>query len=102
LQPRPPKPTLFPYTTLFRSLTNRSSNKLAKTIRQNQQRIDYHPPPTEQFTSKRSREGRISRKQYATRYPVKAGDPVSQDVPLSVDRKSTRLNSSHVKISYAV
>src|SRR5215813_13418194 len=55
---RPPRSTLFPYTTLFRS----------------------GPPMTR--TSQRC--GRCSR------------------APASPDRKSTRLNSSHVRISYAV
>src|SRR5690349_24604217 len=57
---RPPRSTLFPYTTLFRSPApgHRSRNRL---------RGFYRPP-----------------------------DPDPQD------RKSTRLNSSHVEISYAV
>src|SRR6266702_1457852 len=55
---RPPRSTLFPYTTLFRSGRGTS------------------PAP--------SREGRAS------------------STPTPSDRKSTRLNSSHVAISYAV
>src|SRR5215475_13613939 len=54
---RPPRSTLFPYTTLFRSC---------------------RPP-------------RASRRRYAAAGPCPRRD-----------RKSTRLNSSHVKISYAV
>src|SRR5207245_3616856 len=63
MPPRPPRSTLFPYTTLFRS--------------------SYHP--SYQWTGQRSDcEGwRVVRL-------------------LAVDRKSTRLNSSHGSISYAV
>src|SRR2546426_2720340 len=74
---RPPRSTLFPYTTLFRSW-----------------------PPTYVFSGKGGRS------------PVPCGvqDPpgVSGHVPWEVgpfahrDRKSTRLNSSHLVISYAV
>src|SRR5207249_6883727 len=58
--PRPPRSTLFPYTTLFRS-------------DQTQERIHVH-----RFWDKKN------------------------DWLLAGDRKSTRLNSSHVSISYAV
>src|SRR5690349_22393832 len=65
---RPPRSTLFPYTTLFRSRTDRcDSNK--------------------DWNSRRSADR--SRPSSATSSPAR-------------DRKSTRLNSSHVEISYAV
>src|SRR5437660_9022050 len=69
---RPPKSTLFPYTTLFRSTLRRPS-----------------PSP-----SSRSRV-RTRRRfpQRSTRFSKKTQ---------ASDRKSTRLNSSHVAISYAV
>src|SRR5438067_10306148 len=61
---RPPRSTLFPYTTLFRSLTS------------------------------------------ALNFKMNSGGPcrtLADDVPaFGTDRKSTRLNSSHVSISYAV
>src|SRR5690625_5767304 len=57
----PPRSTLFPYTTLFRS---HDSGVLARQLGQ-----------------------------YEWRYPMPA---------IRIDRKSTRLNSSHVAISYAV
>src|SRR5437660_7536886 len=59
---RPPRSTLFPYTTLFRSVRHVAQ--------------DGHP------AAGRERE--------------------SEHLPLALDRKSTRLNSSHVAISYAV
>src|SRR3712207_6874034 len=80
---RPPRSTLFPYTTLFRSLRSRRSEpRQTEMIKQ---------PPARQI-------------------------PVINDTPVSTagmlgkptqsihvrDRKSTRLNSSHANISYAV
>src|SRR5436305_6129997 len=74
---RPPRSTLFPYTTLFRS------------------------PALGEYKGKRLQ-------------PADRAEPVAADgVPAEVkeafagllaalDRKSTRLNSSHVRISYAV
>src|SRR3712207_8835970 len=79
---RPPRSTLFPYTTLFRSLTP------AKV-----------PPATSQIQTlvtlaeKARKEGLL-----ALEAQVKA----IEDPFLKRDRKSTRLNSSHANISYAV
>src|SRR5438034_9382381 len=61
---RPPRSTLFPYTTLFRSEDVKGIKPVANTARN-------------EVTQRRANE-----------------------VP--VDRKSTRLNSSHTVISYAV
>src|SRR5688572_32322901 len=73
---RPPRSTLFPYTTLFRS-RNRSDRL----------RTDRHCP-AHQSPDARREDGDRGR---------------SADCPWrSEDRKSTRLNSSHSQISYAV
>src|SRR5688572_32638788 len=77
----PPRSTLVPYTTLFRSLPPRSQAR----------RRAEDPPPRRRRRRHRDR-------------PVRArgeGDerPLS---PQHEDRKSTRLNSSHSQISYAV
>src|SRR5256886_6063923 len=67
---RPPRSTLFPYTTLFRSLV----------------------PGTREATPDSSR-------------AAKAGGRLLASTPeraVPRDRKSTRLNSSHSQISYAV
>src|SRR5436309_8461468 len=82
----PPRSTLFPYTTLFRS----------------QVRLDpvgADPPSRVQgdrgvqlAASARGRHRHLARADPA---------PAHHD-QLQPDRKSTRLNSSHVKISYAV
>src|SRR2546430_8876451 len=72
---RPPRSTLFPYTTLFRSL------------------LDPHPLD---FLLQRQHLLDRDRRRDRVR-PARGG--AAQD---GLDRKSTRLNSSHSQISYAV
>src|SRR5690349_22435905 len=90
---RPPRSTLFPYTTLFRSALLRFRNHSARSIAA---RI-HHPPlvPLAQAIQARAlyNEGA-----YADAAALLDGCWL----PLAEDRKSTRLNSSHVEISYAV
>src|SRR2546430_7096574 len=86
---RPPRSTLFPYTTLFRSPNSEpdhyvisvasdgrasyeSNGKLSPEAQDDAYRLDFSPSP-------------------ATRVRI-----------FDLDRKSTRLNSSHSQISYAV
>src|SRR3712207_8110747 len=75
---RPPRSTLFPYTTLFRS----------------QRRVAGH----EQHAVEAAGERVARADQGGLRVPSLVA--VGQD--RDVDRKSTRLNSSHANISYAV
>src|SRR3712207_8899977 len=80
---RPPRSTLFPYTTLFRSAILAASQTSSRRIdRTDCTRKRYSP----------SREGR-QLQQEGRRPRHKVQRP---------DRKSTRLNSSHANISYAV
>src|SRR3712207_6857838 len=84
---RPPRSTLFPYTTLFRSDPTAAPDQLAHR----------RPAP--------EREGQVQ---------LVRGVPADQHLDLGLlrrvqqplfvrlDRKSTRLNSSHANISYAV
>src|SRR3712207_9013615 len=82
---RPPRSTLFPYTTLFRS--ERSAGNLTDCrVRQ----IVVHM--TESSVGTEVWQARISRDLAAQ---LQADSEV-------LDRKSTRLNSSHANISYAV
>src|SRR2546430_10315711 len=85
---RPPRSTLFPYTTLFRSNFQHApgSVKLKVEPRPTSLSTKIWPPcaSTICFTIGRPR-------------PI---PPVKQIV--EADRKSTRLNSSHSQISYAV
>src|SRR2546427_7142160 len=63
---RPPRSTLFPYTTLFRSALRRQAGPQRDVA------------------------------------PLGELERVREQVPQDLDRKSTRLNSSHSQISYAV
>src|SRR3712207_7379875 len=62
---RPPRSTLFPYTTLFRSQAGRTRSRMAGVL--------------------------------VADHQVQGAEP-----QVGEDRKSTRLNSSHANISYAV
>src|SRR5688572_32248484 len=90
---RPPRSTLFPYTTLFRSKHFEMDGGRAKVTVQIQQ---VFPPTTRRFSLK------------AENMPLrKVLDRLIRQMPgykwrESGDRKSTRLNSSHSQISYAV
>src|SRR3712207_8154933 len=79
---RPPRSTLFPYTTLFRSVDD-----VAVT----------EDDVTEQLDGLRERFAVLT----GVDRPIQDGDYVSLDLAAR-DRKSTRLNSSHANISYAV
>src|SRR2546430_7438489 len=86
---RPPRSTLFPYTTLFRSVCLN-----VESIRQ--------------FLSWLTRTELFSPELYfLSKLPAEmdVGETsavVLMSLILSLDRKSTRLNSSHSQISYAV
>src|SRR3989442_10548044 len=80
---RPPRSTLFPYTTLFRSTRTRG---LVVRQRRPGAQGDDHPA-----------RGRRARDDL----PAADRGPLPHDAS-GADRKSTRLNSSHVRISYAV
>src|SRR5439155_27198452 len=86
LLPRPPRSTLFPYTTLFRSLLHGRfrNGPLGNQCRR------YRQVPLDGDTLERDHRGVLPDIRPGAR--PRAGE----------DRKSTRLNSSHVAISYAV
>src|SRR5947209_13272277 len=73
---RPPRSTLFPYTTLFRSDVRRPRERAAPSRRSTTPR---RPPSGDRGEDEPWETGKTRR-----------------------DRKSTRLNSSHANISYAV
>src|SRR3712207_8119252 len=79
---RPPRSTLFPYTTLFRSVQLATVQELCRywATDYDMRRIEARLNALPQFTT--------------------VIDGV--DVHFVQDRKSTRLNSSHANISYAV
>src|SRR5438034_7212034 len=74
---RPPRSTLFPYTTLFRSIS------------------PHRTPSLGQRTNRANTRGLLQESS--------SRDPEGMKQQLfELDRKSTRLNSSHTVISYAV
>src|SRR5690349_22430529 len=83
---RPPSSTLFPYTTLFRSIRARE--------RESKRRATTRPAAYAKIAA------------HSARQITADGEPESGALrglrEAAIDRKSTRLNSSHVEISYAV
>src|SRR5205814_9182669 len=98
ITPRPPSSTLFPYTTLFRSRRCRGSARLCSGIRAVTQAHSpwrqEHRQPAEHPRPLRSHRIALVR---STRLAGGTGARLGRG-----DRKSTRLNSSHLGISYAV
>src|SRR5690606_42090442 len=92
--PRPLVPTLFPYTTLFRSDDRVAS--LNRTIR------DSEELNTSVIEIMKAVGTIATMKDLGVRVPVTENVTGAIADALNLDRKSTRLNSSHVKISYAV
>src|SRR5437870_9387634 len=87
---RHPGATLFPYTTLFRS--GREDEAPYGDIRWHARAIVYDNPPTWGL-------GDVDARRISPRVSML---DFSWDAVPPLDRKSTRLNSSHVAISYAV
>src|SRR5258708_25116311 len=86
---RPPRSTLFPYTTLFRSQRDAQMSIYRKRLdREGQYRLALDP--------EKAREMRLDSEDYDKAVCTMCG------TLCSIDRKSTRLNSSHQIISYAV
>src|SRR3712207_8527006 len=88
---RPPRSTLFPYTTLFRSQVEQHAleRRLLRPV-----------------AGGRGERGEADEHVAAVRDRAVGEDALDVDLPqrdrVAEDRKSTRLNSSHANISYAV
>src|SRR5690606_42130831 len=97
---RPPRSTLFPYTTLFRSRElPRVLNAVARNLGEDV-KVEAQVPPTY-----RMGQGHVTFFVDKLLYLYKRHQVLSAEMVFraaTTDRKSTRLNSSHVKISYAV
>src|SRR5256885_14514374 len=99
---RPPRSTLFPYTTLFRSAGPRAGAAHAKASREGA--LELLEPRTQRQPP------RPQHVQHQLLLALPDHGPGERDRvchrgaagSLAADRKSTRLNSSHLVISYAV
>src|SRR5690349_24063826 len=91
----PPQSTLFPYTTLFRSVSGSWWQNLLQLPFTSSVGVStaatYGEKPTVTYTP-------LSGERFARSLLT----PIPPAAVISLDRKSTRLNSSHVEISYAV
>src|SRR2546430_8129832 len=93
---RPPRSTLFPYTTLFRSVQDVyrlqgvkiNDKHIEVIVRQMLRRIEVDEPGDTPF---------IQGEQVERAELLEENEKAEKE-----DRKSTRLNSSHSQISYAV
>src|SRR3712207_7771439 len=83
---RPPRSTLFPYTTLFRSRAREEDPEVALADGERPAQLLLGLRPKDQPDDRR-RDGDVG---------------AAHDEARDADRKSTRLNSSHANISYAV
>src|SRR3712207_7950640 len=90
---RPPRSTLFPYTTLFRSVPGRVVEQPAEDRRAVEAR---EAQPVDRPVGRRQGRGVTVGQQRVRR------DRDGAHAGAPSDRKSTRLNSSHANISYAV
>src|SRR5256885_6342084 len=90
----PPRSTLFPYTTLFRSRAIPPPGRRARGLHARRVRA-LHPGRSPQVGRDREGFGGAG----GLRRPPSG---TSLDSAGCLDRKSTRLNSSHLVISYAV
>src|SRR3712207_7972370 len=89
---RPPRSTLFPYTTLFRSRRGAGADPDHAAGRGRAGGADGVSSAGPAGAGKSARAGLVDGLE---------GGTSEHDLPRRVDRKSTRLNSSHGNISYA-
>src|SRR5256886_9339999 len=83
---RPPRSTLFPYTTLFRSIAGLQARERERSG----------------IASLKVGFNKVFGYYIEVTNPHKARVPAEYERRQTLDRKSTRLNSSHSQISYAV
>src|SRR3712207_7998809 len=86
---RPPRSTLFPYTTLFRSENESCTGQRQLTVQSCE--VSLLPAGSEEKWNQKSH-----------RYRFERPPDRFREFRIPRDRKSTRLNSSHANISYAV
>src|SRR3712207_9535836 len=99
---RPPRSTLFPYTTLFRSMMSRMEEirkKPSAGIEEDDVVADQPHTPLVEIPETAVPEERLVALNEAM---LERPEGFLPNDKLERDRKSTRLNSSHANISYAV
>src|SRR5690606_41166857 len=87
--PRPPNTTLLPYTTLFRSFTRNYIQRKKKALIPTEKGLQVY----ELVKDRKIADVGMTAEWEMALHNIENNE---------ADRKSTRLNSSHVKISYAV
>src|SRR2546430_11458564 len=85
---RPPRSTLFPYTTLFRSEVERMIAEAERHQEEDRRLRELTDARNDLDSAAYQLERRLNE--------------LGPSAPMHEDRKSTRLNSSHSQISYAV
>ena len=97
---RPPRSTLFPYTTLFRSIIPQNGFNQAELLQLAAKIESQSNHPVAK--SILSAYGKSIDTTEIEDYQEIAGHGIQARIGNQIDRKSTRLNSSHANISYAV
>src|SRR5690606_41531548 len=100
--PRPPLPTSFPYTTLFRSLVQEGDGSIADPDDGSRSNTNHRDKGKKMF---RKINISVALAAILTVTGATVTSALASEIRVSyetsdTDRKSTRLNSSHVKISY--
>src|SRR2546430_9437120 len=97
---RPPRSTLFPYTTLFRSehaLGEVGSDRVVRALQQHVGAVaEPHEVALGRVEVEPAGQAHLGARTHVER------DAGTGELAAQLDRKSTRLNSSHSQISYAV
>src|SRR3712207_8242224 len=93
---RPPRSTLFPYTTLFRSRVDQVEERGQFAARGDI--LDVYPATEERAVRCELFDVEVERLTFFSTFTQRSLD----EAEVVEDRKSTRLNSSHANISYAV
>src|SRR5947209_11114185 len=96
---RPPRSTLFPYTTLFRScvIMNEGARPTTGVLI-----VEDHAIVREALTELLNKQNDLRVVGHANSVRDAFHFLTSKQALVGIDRKSTRLNSSHANISYAV
>src|SRR2546422_2872714 len=105
---RPPRSTLFPYTTLFRSHARERTDQRDERVNvrpaaehhRSQDVVDIPHEEADQCDERGGARTVADEQRDGRRHPDESAADDRQDT--EQDRKSTRLNSSHGYISYAV